>query len=246
MAEKVNMVVLGVEEVGKTALTTQVSPKSDWTIFLANEESLKLCLNYFPDTYDPTIEDSFRKKVQVDGRPYLLDVTDTGGLDEYSGLRDQWIQDGHVFVLVYSIASRHSFQQIKTLHEQIRLVKEADNYNAMQGELHGSVPVTLVGNKCDCVTEREVAMMEGSTLAKTLGCNFVETSAKNCINVEEAFFDLIRQLPQRKADAAALMHARTIRNAKLVGDGKRVQAGFHKQDKVSGQRAQQRRECVIL
>ena len=52
----------------------------------------------------------------------------------------------------------------------------------MIGESHA--PVTLVGNKSDRVTEREVSTQEGSALAKETGCDFVEASAKQCINCE--------------------------------------------------------------
>jgi GTPase KRas protein len=56
----------------------------------------------------------------------------------------------------------------------------------------------LVGNKCDRVTEREVSTQEGSALAKELGCDFVEASAKNCVNVDKAFYDVVRQLRRQK------------------------------------------------
>jgi len=56
----------------------------------------------------------------------------------------------------------------------------------------------LVGNKCDRVTEREVSTQEGSALARELGCDFVEASAKNCVNVEEAFYDVVRQLRKQR------------------------------------------------
>jgi GTPase KRas protein len=56
----------------------------------------------------------------------------------------------------------------------------------------------LVGNKCDRHTEREVSTQEGYSLAKELGCDFVEASAKNCINVEKAFFDVVRQLRRQR------------------------------------------------
>ena len=55
-------------------------------------------------------------------------------------------------------------------------------------------PVMLVGNKSDRVTEREVSTQEGSVLAKEIGCDFVEASAKQCINVEKAFYQVVRSL----------------------------------------------------
>ncbi|TKA23102.1 Protein ras-2 [Friedmanniomyces endolithicus] len=59
----------------------------------------------------------------------------------------------------------------------------------------------LVGNKCDRVTEREVSTQEGSALAKQLNCDFVEASAKACVNVEKAFYDVVRRLRSQRASA---------------------------------------------
>ncbi|RMY31990.1 hypothetical protein D0866_06917 [Hortaea werneckii] len=71
----------------------------------------------------------------------------------------------------------------------------------MGGSAFGPAPVMLVGNKCDRVTEREVSTQEGSALAKQMNCDFVEASAKNCVNVEKAFFDVVRQLRRQRASA---------------------------------------------
>jgi GTPase KRas protein len=158
----------------------------------------------FPQ-YDPTIEDSYRKQVVIDGQSCMLEVLDTAGQEEYTALRDQWIRDGEGFVLVYSISSRSSFTRIKRFHNQIQRVKES---SASSPSYPGSpissaapsapVPIMLVGNKSDRVTEREVSTQEGHALARDLGCDFVEASAKNCINVEKAFYDVVRQLRRQR------------------------------------------------
>jgi GTPase KRas protein len=181
------LVVLGDGGVGKTALTIQ------------------LCLQHFVETYDPTIEDSYRKQVVIDGQPCMLEVLDTAGQEEYTALRDQWIRDGEGFVLVYSISSRSSFSRIKRFHHQIQRVKEScasspsypgSPISAASASL--PIPIMLVGNKSDRVTEREVSTQEGHALARELGCEFVEASAKNCINVEKAFYDVVRILRRQR------------------------------------------------
>ncbi|RKU46556.1 Ras GTPase ras2 [Coniochaeta pulveracea] len=184
------LVVLGDGGVGKTALTIQ------------------LCLQHFVETYDPTIEDSYRKQVVIDNQACMLEVLDTAGQEEYTALRDQWIRDGEGFVLVYSISSRSSFSRIKRFHHQIQRVKESC---ASSPSYPGSpisstnpqapVPIMLVGNKSDRVTEREVSTQEGHALARELGCEFVEASAKNCINVEKAFYDVVRILRRQRQAA---------------------------------------------
>ena len=175
-----------------------------------NADRLQLCLNHFVETYDPTIEDSYRKQVVIDTQSCMLEVLDTAGQEEYTALRDQWIRDGEGFVLVYSITSRSSFTRIQKFHHQIQRVKESASAGSPTGasylasQLHsaagfgGPVPVMLVGNKQDKQTEREVSTQEGMALAKELGCEFVEASAKNCVNVEKAFYDVVRLLRRQR------------------------------------------------
>lgn len=140
----------------------------------------------------------------------MLEVLDTAGQEEYTALRDQWIRDGEGFVLVYSISSRSSFSRIKRFHHQIQRVKESTGSSpsypgspiaAMAGNIN--VPIMLVGNKSDRVTEREVSTQEGHALARELGCEFVEASAKNCINVEKAFFDVVRIIRRQNAGSGS-------------------------------------------
>lgn len=169
-----------------------------------------MCLNHFVETYDPTIEDSYRKQVQIDGQSCMLEVLDTAGQEEYTALRDQWIRDGEGFVLVYSISSRPSFDRIQKFHNQIQRVKESSqsgsptypgsplSASSLGSSMFGPSPIMLVGNKCDRVTEREVSTQEGLALARDLGCDFVEASAKTCANVEKAFYDVVRHLRQQK------------------------------------------------
>jgi GTPase KRas len=173
----------------------------------------QLCLNHFVETYDPTIEDSYRKQVVIDSQSCMLEVLDTAGQEEYTALRDQWIRDGEGFVLVYSITSRSSFTRIHKFYNQIQRVKDSANAGSptstsylaspivsSAGNYTGPAPVMLVGNKSDRVTEREVSTQEGNALAKELGCDFVEASAKNCINVEKAFYDVVRNLKRQRQE----------------------------------------------
>ncbi|KAH8923107.1 small G-protein Ras2 [Atractiella rhizophila] len=151
--------------VGKTALTIQ------------------LCLNHFIETYDPTIEDSYRKPAVIDGQPCLLEILDTAGQEEYTALRDQWIREGEGFMLVYSITSRATFERIDLFRRQISRVKDNE-----------TVPVILVGNKSDRASEREVGREEGMMLARQFGCEFIETSAKTRTNLETAYYNVVRRI----------------------------------------------------
>ncbi len=136
----------------------------------------------FVEKYDPTIEDSYRKQVEVDGKACMLDILDTAGQEEYSAMRDQYMRTGQGFVLVYSITDASSFEDCLTIHEQLLRSKDVDE-----------VPLVLVGNKCDLEEERAVSKEEGNNMAEKFGaCKFLESSAKERINVDEIFISLVK------------------------------------------------------
>ena len=63
---------------------------------------------------------------------------------------------------------------------------------------HLKVPMVLVGNKCDLAEQRVISTEQGDELARKFGgCAFLEASAKNKINVEQIFYDLIRQINRK-------------------------------------------------
>ncbi|KAF2416408.1 hypothetical protein EJ08DRAFT_600560 [Tothia fuscella] len=179
------------------------------------ELTIQLCLNHFVETYDPTIEDSYRKQVRIDGEDCMLEVLDTAGQEEYIALRECWIRDGEAFLIVYSITSRSSFTRARKFHEQILDVKKPGGPFDQATLYPGSAlsqfprveqyppPIMLVGNRCERVADREVATQEGYHLAKELGCMFVEASSKKCVNVEKAFYDVVRELRRHRLSSAA-------------------------------------------
>ena len=99
------VVVLGSGGVGKSALTVQ---------FVSG---------HFMEKYDPTIEDFYRKEIEVDNCPSVLEILDTAGTEQFASMRDLYIKNGQGFVVCYSITNHQTFQDIKTMKEQIVRVK---------------------------------------------------------------------------------------------------------------------------
>jgi len=177
------LVVIGSGGVGKSSLTIQFMH------------------NHFVAEYDPTIEDSYRKQCVIDGEDAVVDILDTAGQEEFSAMREQYMRGGEGFLLVYSITDRDSFDSISAYHQQILRVKDT-----------GSVPIVLVGNKCDLEDGRCVAKNEGRYIGEELGCRFVETSAKLGLNVNETFLNLVRQIRDHNKE---LLYLRRI--SQMVG-----------------------------
>ena len=103
------LVVVGAGGVGKSALTIQ------------------LLQDHFMDEYDPTIEDSYRKQVVIDGETCLLDIIDTAGEeDEYGTLKDHYMKTGEGFLIVFAVNNAKSFEEISAYREQIKRLKDAE------------------------------------------------------------------------------------------------------------------------
>jgi len=165
MLREYKLVVLGSGGVGKSAITVQ------------------FVQGIFVEKYDPTIEDSYRKQVEIDGTQCMLEILDTAGTEQFTAMRDLYMKNGQGFVLVYSIIAQSTFNDLPDLREQILRVKDKDQ-----------VPMVLVGNKCDLQDQRVITTDQGRDLANKFGCAFLEASAKARINVDAIFHDLIRQI----------------------------------------------------
>eukprot|EP01091_Cochliopodium_minus_P021421 TRINITY_DN979_c0_g2_i2.p1 TRINITY_DN979_c0_g2~~TRINITY_DN979_c0_g2_i2.p1 ORF type:complete len:109 (-),score=21.46 TRINITY_DN979_c0_g2_i2:38-364(-) len=101
-------------------------------------------------------------------------------------MRDQYLRNAEGMIIVYSITSRDSFDEISIFRDQVLRVKDEDFF-----------PLVLIGNKCDLEDEREVTRKEAEEMAKSWNIPFFETSAKMNTNVNEAFLSIIEEIRKR-------------------------------------------------
>jgi len=166
------LVLVGSGGVGKSCLTIQ---------YISNK---------FVEDYDPTLEDSYRKPITLDGVPTILDIFDTAGQEDFAAVRDSYMRTGDGFVCVYSVTSQASFDEAMNLHSHILKVKDVDPAD--------TIPFVLVGNKCDLEDSREVPYEKGQALANDLKSPFLEASAKSRKNVDETFTTLVREIQKHQ------------------------------------------------
>ncbi|KAG9335553.1 hypothetical protein JZ751_004456 [Albula glossodonta] len=117
------VVVLGSGGVGKSALTVQ------------------FVTGTFIEKYDPTIEDFYRKEIEVDSSPSVLEILDTAGTEQFASMRDLYIKNGQGFILVYSLVNQQSFQDIRPMRDQIIRVKSFGMQRVGRGAQRGPFPV---------------------------------------------------------------------------------------------------------
>lgn len=205
-----HIVVLGAGGVGKSCLTAQ------------------FVQNVWIESYDPTIEDSYRKHIEVDGRQCILEILDTAGTEQFTAMRELYMKQGQGFLLVFSITSMSSLNELSELREQIIRIKDDEN-----------VPIVIVGNKSDLEEDRAVPRARAFSLSQSWGnAPYYETSARRRANVNEVFIDLCRQIIRKDAKGSS-------------GDydlAPRKREGQGRQDRRRGKRREPKRKgpCVIL
>eukprot|EP01120_Amphizonella_sp_Union-15-10_P011832 TRINITY_DN5128_c0_g3_i1.p1 TRINITY_DN5128_c0_g3~~TRINITY_DN5128_c0_g3_i1.p1 ORF type:complete len:211 (+),score=35.51 TRINITY_DN5128_c0_g3_i1:41-673(+) len=170
---EVRLVVMGSGGVGKSALT------------------LQFVQGIFIENYDPTIEDAYRKVYEVNKKPYILEILDTAGTEQFAPMRELYMRNGDGFLLVYSIDNPNSFNELRSIRESILRVKDT-----------AEVPIMIVGNKNDLESSRKVTTEDGKKLAREWGPSvlFLEASAKTLNNIEAVFVDLVKKVCQMSGD----------------------------------------------
>jgi GTPase KRas len=163
--------------------------------------TLRLVRSQWTSDYDPTIEDSYSVTRAVDGLNYHLSLTDTAGQEEYRSLWAASNLHSDAFLLVYDITNTHSLEGLSWFLDMIDIETEnrieennrllRDKGNKVRGNRDAGwriPPIKIIaGNKCDLKEARIVSSKMGLDWAKSKGCGFMETSARDMVNIEETF-----------------------------------------------------------
>ena len=114
-----------------------------------------------------TTNSIMNKTVEIDGKPYTVNLWDTIGQEKYRALTKIFMKDARIIIYVYDITNLHSFNELKFWFEFTKDVINEDTVLA------------VVGNKSDLFLKETVKEEEGKKLANEMGYEFALTSAKN-------------------------------------------------------------------
>lgn len=189
MADKISITICGDGGCGKSSITLRLV-RSQWT-----------------HEYDPTIEDSYSVTRTIDGLPYHLSLTDTAGQEEYRSLWAASNLNSDAFLLVYDITNPNSLDALgyfmdmidieteNRIEENSRIQREK---SMRKGDIRGEIrqpPIKIVaGNKCDLKEQRVISSRQGLEWARARNCGFMETSAREMVNIEETFALIVRRV----------------------------------------------------
>ncbi|PWZ38033.1 GTP-binding protein YPTM1 [Zea mays] len=155
---------------------------------------LRFADDSYVDSYISTIGVDFKiRTVEVEGKTVKLQIWDTAGQERFRTITSSYYRGAHGIIIVYDITDMESFNNVK------QWLDEIDRY------ANDSVRKLLVGNKCDLAENRAVDTSVAQAYAEEVGIPFLETSAKESINVEEAFLAMSAAIKKSKAGSQAAL-----------------------------------------
>eukprot|EP01084_Bolivina_argentea_P089617 161668_1 len=147
---------------------------------------LRFADDTYTESYISTIGVDFKiRTMELGGKTIKLQIWDTAGQERFRTITSSYYRGAHGIIIVYDVTDMESFNNVKTW------LQEIDKYAS------DSVNKLLVGNKCDLVVKKTVDTGVAKEFADSLNIPFLETSAKNSTNVEEAFVKMASEIKKR-------------------------------------------------
>ena len=144
---------------------------------------LRFSSNEFREEHELTIGVEFAIKFyEIKNKNIKIQIWDTAGEEAFQSITKNYYKNAIGALLVYDITKKSSFDHLKNWLDNIR---ENSSRN---------IKIILIGNKTDLEDKREVTFQEGEEFAKNNGLFFLETSAKNFININESFNKLTEEI----------------------------------------------------
>ena len=163
--------------------------------------------NTFTEIHLSTIGIDYKlKNLTLDnGDVIKVQIWDTAGQERYKSITKSYIKGANGIILIYDVTNPKSFEGIENWVKQIK------------DQAPSKMCVSLVANKID-VKERVVTTEQGTKLGKDIDYPFYEVSAKEGINVNECFDDLIKQIHSNYGNSAS-SNSNKLSNEKKVKKG---------------------------
>ena len=146
--------------------------------------AIKASRNYFEDYYSPTVGFEFVSfNVRVQDKIIKLQIWDTCGQEVYRSLISSFFRSASLAIIVYSIDTEDSFNNIEKWLNDIKTQSNPD------------IKIFLIGNKADLEDKRRLTKEQGEQLCKDHKLTFfMETSAKTGFNVQNVFIQVAKEL----------------------------------------------------
>ena len=141
------------------------------------------------ETFVPTIGVDFKiKTIEVKKKNVKLQIWDTAGEERFRTIISSYYKGAHGILLMFDVTDYDSFESLENW--LIEIEKNA-NKNVIK---------LLIGNKIDLEENRKVSYNQAKDFADSNGIQYIETSVKLNTNVNQAFWEIGKELMNATKD----------------------------------------------
>ena len=164
------IILIGDSGVGKTNITTRFVDDK----FMA-ESRTTIGIDFKASTFN------------VNNEEVKAQIWDTGGQERYKCITRSYYQNTSGVIIVFDLTRIDTFNNVKNWIKDIE--KNISDINRLE--------ILIVGNKVDLVNRRQVSSQDIKELRRNYNFEYIETSAKDDLNVDEAFEKLVSKAHER-------------------------------------------------
>ncbi len=125
----------------------------------------------------------YEKDKFIEDKKLLIKIWDTAGQEKFAVMAKSYYQRAHGIILACALNNKNSFYNLKNWLNSIK-----------ENTKQESIQLIIIANKCDLTDEREVSRSDIETKALDINVEYFETSAKENINIDEAFNTIIEKV----------------------------------------------------
>ncbi|KAJ1922161.1 Ras- protein Rab-11A [Mycoemilia scoparia] len=121
------------------------------------------------------------RTIEVDGKTIKAQIWDTAGQERYRAITSAYYRGALAALLVYDISKYQTYENVERWLQELRDYADSN------------IVIILVGNKSDLRHLRAVPTDEAKGFAEENALRFIETSALDNTNVDEAFQTILKE-----------------------------------------------------
>ena len=175
--------------------------------------------------------DFYKSLIIKNNNKYKFTIWDTSGQEKFNSIIRTYFRDVGVIIIVFDLTNYNSFLNLRNWIETIDLYESND------------IVKVIVGNKCDLEKEKKVNFNEANDFCKRNNIIYIETSAKENINIDKIFNNVVEII-----DTKIMNNESLNKNIKVMNNFDRIDESTNNQNNQMNNRSKKKNPtcCVIV
>lgn len=120
------------------------------------------------------------KKIKINNTNVKVQIWDTAGQEQYKSIINAYYKGARGSMVVFDLTKKDTFKSVDAWIRELKTYADSE------------ISILLIGNKADLEELRQISQEEAKAKAEQYGIDYIETSALQFTNIENAFKNMIK------------------------------------------------------